>query len=209
MTPEAKSRLNEVTAELRRRGVVDVKLTLSPEAAGLPADQVAQDVLAFFSAYLRGSPRPLEAFDAELPSVPDEFELKDLAASEFEVAMSSGVSRDNFERLAMAVALKVSKAHVLQNQAVLPLLERVLHATVTPSQPLVTPEVIKALLHARHHAQQPGDDPSDLVLLAKAGRELLRAVNDAWRSLGLKPSISEQDALDYIAGQSEEKTTKT
>lgn len=69
----------------------------------------------------------------------------------------------------------------------------------TPAQPpaaqAVAPAVIKALLHARRHGQQPCDDPRDLAALERASNALLGSVNEAFRSLGMKPSVSEADAL--------------
>lgn len=209
MTATAKDRLDAVTAELKRRGVVDVKLTLSPEAKNHPFEEVAGQVASFLEAYLRGEAKPVYFIDAELPPGVDERQLEDLASSEFETAMAGGVSRDNFERLAKTVAAKVVQAHARQHQAFMPLLGRVLEASVGPQEPSLTPEVIQALLHARRHAQQPCDDTSDSAALERASNALLGSVNAAWRSLGLKPSVSENDAQAFLAGVATEAATKT
>lgn len=204
-----RDRLQALSAALASRGVVDIKLTLSPEAAGTPFETVAGDVADFLEAYMRGEARPIEFIDAELPYGPEEFDLKNLARAEFENALNFGITYDNFERLALHVAKVVNAGHVKQRQALVPLLERVVKATVAPSAPAVTPEVIKALLHARRHGQQPCDNPADGAALERAGNELLGSVNAAWRSLGLKPSVSEHDALALVAGASSEAATKT
>lgn len=55
-------RLKNVQAELERRGVVSIGLTLSPSAKDAPLDEVKADVANFFEAYLEGRTKPLTDF---------------------------------------------------------------------------------------------------------------------------------------------------
>jgi hypothetical protein len=64
-----------------------------------------------------------------------------------------------------------------------------------------TREVIAALAHARRFAHQPCENPADGFQLKRASSALLADLNAAWRSLGLKPSIREEDAVAALAAR--------
>jgi hypothetical protein len=64
-----------------------------------------------------------------------------------------------------------------------------------------TREVIAALAHARRFAHQPCENPADGFQLKRASSALLADLNAAWRSLGLKPSIREEDAVATLSAR--------